>query len=158
MAKITIQGLPQATNYQLPYTYSDLHLDIQQQYLINDALHQQPEINDIKVDYDIDAVKNSVKNIFLTSPGNKILNPEFGIDLRRFLFQPATISVGYDIQRLIYTDIEKFEPRIKLIDVGVVVDEENNEFTVTMIFSIPSLNIKTISIAGVLNGNGYNFA
>lgn len=158
MAKIMITGLPQATNFELPYTYSDLHLDLQQQYLINDNLHQPPEINDIKVDYDIDAIKNSIKNIFYTAPGNKILNPTFGLDLRRFVFEPATLDTGYELQRAVYINLGNLEPRIVLQDVSVIVDEDNNEFDVTIVFSVPTLNIDNISIAGVLNSNGYNFA
>lgn len=157
MAKITIQGLPPATNFNLPYTYADLHLDIQQQYLINDPLHKEPEINDIKVDYDLDAIKNSIKNIFYTTPGNKILAPTFGLDLRRFCFEPATLDTAYELQRLIYTELETFEPRIKLIGVSVLVDEDNNEFDITIVFSIPTLNIDNILIAGSLNSNGYNY-
>lgn len=157
MAKIMIEGLPPAVNFNLPYTYSDLHLDLQQQYLINDPMTKQPEINDLKVDYDVDAVKNSIKNIFLTTPGNKILNPEFGLDLRQFVFEPATLDNGHELQRLIYTKLELFEPRIKLHGVKVIVDGDNNEFTVTIVFSIPTLNIENISIAGTLNSNGYNY-
>lgn len=157
MAKITIQGLPPATNFSLPYTYADLHLDLQQQYLINDPLHKQPEINDLKVDYDIDAIKNSIKNIFFTSPGNKILDPTFGLDLRRFCFEPATLDAGYELQRVIYTKLETFEPRIKLAGVRVEVDTDNNEFDITIVFSIPTLNIDNVILAGSLNNNGYNY-
>lgn len=157
MARIMIEGLPSTTNYGLPYTYADLHLDLQQQYLINDPLHKEPEINDLKVDYDLDAIKTSIKNIFTTSPGNKILNPEFGLDLRQFIFEPATINNGQELQRFIYLKLGVLEPRIKLQGVSVLVDGENNEYDITIVFSIPSLNIQNVTIAGNLNSNGYNY-
>ena len=157
MAKIVIQGLPEATNARLPYTYADLHLDLREKYLINNPLHQVPEINDIMVDYDIDALKNSLLNLFSTSPGDKILSPEFGLDLREFIFEPITRDRAFDLQRKIFTGITRFEPRLSIISVVVVPDFDAMEYNISINYSVPTLNITNARLFSVLNKNGYNY-
>jgi hypothetical protein len=39
---------------------------------------------------DIEAIKNSLHNIFTWIPGERILNPEFGCNLRRLLYNGIT--------------------------------------------------------------------
>lgn len=157
MAKIVIQGLPQTRAADKPYKYTDLHLDLQEQYLLNDNFNQRPEINDIKVDHDIDAIKNSIKNIFYTSPGEKILNPEFGLDLRQFLFEPITSKNADLIRRIIFGEIERFEPRIvvRYVDVAPVFDRD--EYNISLTFAVPTLNITDVRLFGALNKSGYYY-
>lgn len=157
MAKIVIQGLPEATNANLPYTYADLHLDLREKYLINNPLNQRPEINDIMVDYDVDALKNSLLNLFSTSPGDKILSPEFGLDLRQYIFEPITRERAFDMQRTIYSGITRFEPRVVVKQVVVVPDFDNMEYNISIYYAVPTLNITNARLAGSLNKNGYNY-
>jgi hypothetical protein len=157
MAKIVIQGLPEATNASLPYTYADLHLDLQERYLINNPLQQIPEVNDIVVDYDINALKNSLLNLFSTSPGDKILNPEFGLDLRHYIFEPITRERAFDMQRTIFNGITRFEPRVVVRSVVVVPSMDTMEYNIDIYYSVPTLNITNARLFGVLNKNGYNY-
>lgn len=157
MAKVVIQGLPQQTNATQAYTYADIHLDLREKYLINNPLNQVPEINDFQLDYDIDAIKNSIYNLFMTAPGDKILNPEFGLDLRQFIFEPATANRAILLQRTLYDGIERFEPRILLQSVVVVPDMDNMEYQITITYSVPTLNISNARLFGTLNKNGYNY-
>ena len=157
MAKIVIQGLPGATNVAQPYVYADLHLDLREKYLINNPLNQIPEINDIMIDYDIDALKNSLLNLFSTSPGDKILSPEFGLDLREFIFEPVTRERAFDLQRKIFTGITRFEPRMVVSSVVAVPNFDSMEYTITINYSVPTLNITNARLFSVLNKNGYNY-
>lgn len=157
MAKIVIQGLPTAREPAKPYTYADLHLDLQEKYLINDNFNQRPEINDLRLDYDLDAIKNSIRNIFYTSPGEKILNQEFGLDLRNFLFEPITSKNSFAIKRIISGEIGLLEPRIVVKSVDVVPDTDNDQYSITMMFDVPTLDITNASLFGVLNKSGYYY-
>jgi phage baseplate assembly protein W len=157
MAKIVIQGLPEATNADLPYTYADLHLDLREKYLINNPMYQQPEINDIVVDYDIDALKNSLLNLFSTTPGDKILSPEFGLNLRQYIFEPVTRERAFDMQRTIFSGINRFEPRVVVSSVVVVPNFDAMEYNITIYYSVPTLNITNARLFGSLNKNGYNY-
>ena len=157
MAKIVIQGLPGATNVAQPYVYADLHLDLREKYLINNPLNQIPEINDIMIDYDIDALKNSLLNLFSTSPGDKILSPEFGIDLREYIFEPITRERAFDLQRKVFTGITRFEPRLLVDSVVVMPNFDAMEYSISINYSVPTLNITNARLFSVLNKNGYNY-
>lgn len=157
MAKIVIQGLPEATNVVQPYVYADLHLDLREKYLINNPLNQIPEVNDIMLDYDIDALKNSLLNLFSTSPGDKILNPEFGLDLREYIFEPITRERAFDLQRKVFTGITRFEPRMELLSVVVIPNIDAMEYSISINYSVPTLNITNARLFSVLNKNGYNY-
>lgn len=155
MGKILISDLPKSPLGSQNYLYSDLHLDLQSKYNINSILYQKADINDFKLDYDINAVRNALNNLFTTTPGEKVLNPEFGLDLRKYLFEPATIEVAELIRSEIYMQVGTFEPRVKLNNVKITVFEDVNEFDILINYSIPSLNINNVSMFGTLNNNGY---
>jgi phage baseplate assembly protein W len=157
MGKILLNNLPTSLLPAQNYLFADLHLDLNENYNNSNYLFQNSEVKDLKVDYDIDAIKNSLRNIFTTIPGEKILNPEFGMDLRKYLFEPATIEVAERIRSEIYIQIGKFEPRVKLNNVQITVYEDAGEFDIVIYFSIPSININNVSFFGTLNNNGYNY-
>ena len=157
MGKIILNRLPQKTNTGKTYLYADLHLDLQEKYNTSSKLFENQEINDLKVDYDIDAIKNSLYNLFTTTPGEKILNPEYGLDFKQYLFLPATIDIAKYIRDEIYSQTARFEPRIKVVNVNITIMEDVNEFDINIYYNIPSLNIHNISMFGTLSQNGYIF-
>lgn len=92
---------------------------------------------------DIEAIKNSLHNIFTWIPGERILNPEFGCNLRRLLYNGITEFNKEQIAAEVRQSISKWEPRVKIekiVDVGTVDDTENNTVCLDIIFSIPELN------------------
>jgi len=155
MGKIVLGTLPQLKDRKNPYLYTDLHLDLENSFNINNFLYQKNEISDIKVDYDLDALKNSLYNLFTTTPGEKILNPNYGLDLRQYLFVPATIEVAENIRDEIYRQVRVYEPRVKLTDVHITILEDVNEFDISIYYSVPTLNISNVSIFGTLGGSGF---
>jgi phage baseplate assembly protein W len=157
MGKIILNRLPQKTNSGKTYLYADLHLDLQEKYNTSSKLFENQEINDLKVDYDIDAIKNSLYNLFTTTPGEKILNPEYGLDFKQYLFLPATVDIAKYIRDEIYSQTARFEPRIKVVNVNITIMEDVNEFDINIYYNIPSLNIHNISMFGTLSQNGYIF-
>lgn len=157
MGKIILNRLPQKTNAGKTYLYADLHLDLQDKYNTSSKLFENQEINDLKVDYDIDAIKNSLYNLFTTTPGEKILNPEYGLDFKQYLFLPATVDIAKYIRDEIYSQTARFEPRIKVVNVNITIMEDVNEFDINIYYNIPSLNIHNISMFGTLSQNGYIF-
>lgn len=155
MASVKITGLPQKRATTNNFTYCDLHLDIQTGSTKRNEMFQKPETNDFKADYDIEAIRNSLVNLFSTTPGQKILNPEYGLDLRKFLFLPATVDTAEEIRREIYTQFTRSEPRVTIKSVKITVFEDVNEYDITIYYNIPALNIENITMLGTLNQNGY---
>mgnify|MGYP003331434693 CR=1 FL=1 len=85
MASIVITDLNKFPD-ERDYTYKDLELDLSVEYTKSNPLNSYKEQKDISGDFDVNAIKNSIFNIFTTIPGQKILNPIFGLNLLYFLF------------------------------------------------------------------------
>lgn len=68
-------------------------------------------------------VRESVEIILRTRPGERILLPDFGCALERFLFEPNTVSTLRLIQEEVKRALTRWEPRIQLDDVVVETNE-----------------------------------
>jgi phage baseplate assembly protein W len=114
-------------------------------------------MKDIVADRDINAIKNSLFNIFTTIPGQKILNPIFGLNLMYFLFSGISTENGKILGETILKGITKFEPRVSVDYINVLTDIENQQYTIDLFISVPTLNIKGISLKGTLAESGFYF-
>jgi phage baseplate assembly protein W len=66
-----------------------------------------------------DQVKSNLINLLLTNKGERIMNPEFGCDLKRVLFEGITDDLAEIIQEVITNSIDIFIPEIELVDIIV---------------------------------------
>ena len=61
-----------------------------------------------------DNVRESIRLILLTEPGERLMREEFGCGLRRFLFEPNTVTTRQLIRDRITQAIGRWEPRVAL--------------------------------------------
>lgn len=139
------------------YLYKDIELDLTTSYTNNVELYKVDEKADLAPIYDVKAVITSVKNILTTSPGEKILNPTFGLDLRDYLFEPVSETGGFFLGRDLFDGLTLQETRIKINTIRIRVDEDEQQYDIDLNISIPSLNVNNLSLKGVLNNDGYTF-
>ena len=64
-------------------------------------------------------VRESIRIILLTDPGERLQRPGFGCGLRRFLFEPNTPTTRALIRERIVRAISEWEPRVRLESVEV---------------------------------------
>lgn len=91
----------------------------------------------------VKAVTNSIHNIFTWTPGERILNPEFGSRLKKYLYEGIIPQTEEQIYAEISRCITEWEPRaniLSIINVGDVNDTEDNTIHLEVIFNIPELN------------------
>jgi phage baseplate assembly protein W len=146
---------PKTNKASSAYTYADIHLDLELQQLVTNEAAKNTQQQDIAADYDLGAIRNSIVNLFLTSPGDKILNPEFGMDLRDYLFMPTSDSVAGLIRDVISRNITTFEPRIAMQQLEVIPDYDNQQYTINMTVQVPFLQNSTLNLSGSINSQGY---
>jgi phage baseplate assembly protein W len=136
----------------IKHVYTDLHLDVVQAKSI--GLGDNPvNSSDIVVDNDIVAIKNSIKNIFSTRKGQKLLSPDFGSNLEQYLFTPITNvnaqAVGDDILKT----INKYEPRIQVTNVLVDPQADKNQYYVSVSYTFLEIQKNaTLNIIAQLGG------
>lgn len=156
MSAIVIKDLNRLPN-QRQYTYTDIEMDLKIDYTKTNPLNNKKEQKDIVVDYDENAVKNSIFNIFTTIPGQKLLNPIFGLNLLQFLFTGITAANARLLGDTILRGIIKFEPRVTVDKINVAPDIENQQYIIGLVLSVPSLNITGLEVKSTLSESGYYF-
>jgi len=97
---------------------------------------------DIYKKVDAAAVKQSVKNLLLTSRGEKPFNNFFGSNLNSALFGLDTEFDPEFVQNLIFDAITNHEPRARVLSVTVLLKPENNTLDTTVEFQV--VNTKEI--------------
>ena len=86
MAKINLDILKKPAERQNPFVFTDLKLDLKIDKTFNNELEKKGQIKDIQSSNNLEAIRNAFVSLLTTSPGEKILNPTFGINFGDLLF------------------------------------------------------------------------
>ena len=100
-----------------------------------------PLNNDLVALKNANAIARSVRNIILTSPGEKFFNPDFGSNVSKLLFENLDEVTALAIRDEIETAINNYEPRVSLIDVEVTPDFDGNSLDAKIKYRIVGADI-----------------
>ncbi|APR76889.1 Hypothetical protein A7982_02236 [Minicystis rosea] len=78
-------------------------------------------------------VRESIRVILMTELRERIMLPEFGGGLGRFLFEPNTVTTRAQIRERIQKALERWEPRIEVESVSVDPDPESADTAVATV-------------------------
>lgn len=78
-------------------------------------------------------VRESIRVILTTEPGERLMLPRFGAGLKVFLFEPNSTATHRQLQERIMQALRRWEPRIRLTDVQVAADPEDARAAVASI-------------------------
>jgi phage baseplate assembly protein W len=105
-----------------------------------------PIKKDLGMIYDTDSVKQALINLILTKPYERLFHPEVSCNVTQLLFDNITSVTAISIKRSIQDVVANFEPRVKLNNVLVVADPDQNGYTVTIWFYVLSVTqVQTVS-------------
>ena len=85
---------------------------------------------------DAAAVKQAVKNLLMTGVGQRPFRPNLGADLGAMLFENATESTADELDLLIRTAIENYEPRAEVLNLNIQNNLDRNEIFVGVEFRV----------------------
>jgi phage baseplate assembly protein W len=77
-----------------------------------------------------------LKNLLLTSKGEKISDPDYGVGLKRYLFEPMMPGVYSVLKNEISSQIFSYLPYVKLVGVQVLEDADNNSLSIRIEYKI----------------------
>jgi len=69
-------------------------------------------------------VSQNLKNLLLTVPGERMMDPLFGVGLKRFLFEQHSIQVYATIHATLLDQVSRYMPFIDIFDVEFFGPEE----------------------------------
>ena len=95
-----------------------------------------PITKDIARKVDVQAIKQSLKNLVLSHFYDVPFHPEIGSQLYSLLFDNFTPAIKIALERAIQTTIENFEPRVSLRQVSITESRDANALSVTLYYNI----------------------
>ena len=81
-------------------------------------------------------VVSLARNIVFTLPGEKFFDPEFGSQISASLFENIDDITASVIVEEITSSLERYEPRIELIDVEAFPNFDSNAFDILIVYNI----------------------
>ena len=87
------------------------------------------------------AIARSIRNLVLTTPGERFFNPDIGSGVSKVLFETIDEISSSVIRDEIEETIIRYEPRVKLEDVRVKPNYDNHEFDVTVTYTIVGIDV-----------------
>jgi uncharacterized protein len=112
------------------YTYTDLNI----------KLVRNIKTSDITIDVEIEAIKNSVRNILQCKKMERRMLPDFGTMLERLLFEPIDNDTSNQIGEIILNELSFWEPRIRVNNINILPDEDNLKYNIGISYTILSLS------------------
>ena len=100
---------------------------------------------DVAIVKNDNAIKQAVKNLILTVPGEKPFQPNVGSRISELLFEPLDPFTADSIKEEVINTITQYEPRVSVNDVFVKINFEKISFDVELVYRITGLpTVETI--------------
>ena len=103
---------------------------------INMSFKVNPLTYDLIANKNETAIARSIRNLILTAPGERPFNPELGSQVSRLLFEPIDDITTDALKEQIENTINNFEPRVRLRQVVVQPNFDNNEYDISIRYDI----------------------
>lgn len=81
-----------------------------------------------------------LKNLLLTSPGENLSDPSYGVGLRRYMFEQNLPSVRSSIASAISSQVSKYLPFLQVSDIqtsATAQEIDSNSLKIKIVYSIP---------------------
>jgi phage baseplate assembly protein W len=73
----------------------------------------------------ISLVKQNMKNLLLTSPGERIMMPDFGVGVRNFLFEQDSGELRGALSSRISAQTKKYMPFVKILNIDLYAGDDS---------------------------------
>jgi len=93
--------------------------------------------------YNDESIKRSLRNLVQTSRFDRKFHPEIDSGVRDYLFEPMSLITALSIETHLKHLIQQHEPRVNVIELEVVPDNEEQSYGVNITFNTIN-NIKPI--------------
>jgi phage baseplate assembly protein W len=99
------------------------------------------------------AINQNLKNLVLTNPGERIMDSRFGVGLKKFLFENFSLKVNQDISNEIQSQINRYMPFVRVDNININEDRDQNYLYIQINYSVPSLSIQDILSLDISRNN-----
>jgi phage baseplate assembly protein W len=90
-------------------------------------------------------IRQNLKMLILTNPGERVMDPNFGVGMRQFLFQTYSENVYAEIDSKIREQVSIYIPAVKIQDVKFYsIEEDSNILKFRLVYSIPAIAVNDL--------------
>ena len=87
-----------------------------------------------------DVIKQNFKMIVLTNPGERVMEPDFGVGIKRYLFENFGQATYQNIDSRIRSQVAKYLPVVLIQEINFSqMQNDNNLLSLSISYSIPSI-------------------
>ena len=109
-----------------------------------------PFTKDIYLKTDEEAVKTALKHLIQTRNFERPFHPEIGTQIHSLMFENFSSAVKIAMERTLKETIEKFEPRVRLIDLNVQETADANDLKFSINFTLKNTD-RPVTITTLLS-------
>jgi phage baseplate assembly protein W len=96
------------------------------------------------------AISRSIRNLVLTTPGERFFNNGIGSRVNDLLFETVNDLTASSVRSEIENTIKNFEPRVKLLSTQVSANADSNEFDVIIRYEIIGIDAQAQQLSFAL--------
>jgi len=107
---------------------------------------KHPVTDDLVTVKDNAAISQAIVNLLLTNKGERLFQPNLGAEIYKTLFEPLDYGTAGIIRSAVIEVLEKYEPRIRVTDINVIPDFDNNAYSVELSYAIRGREDRPVSV------------
>jgi len=85
-----------------------------------------------------EVAQQNIKMIVLTNPGERVMEPDFGVGIRNYLFEQETPFLVSEIRSRIGSQVERYAPFVKIRELNINIDSDNGFLSVQIKYAVPA--------------------
>lgn len=97
-------------------------------------------------------IKNDILQLLLTIPGERVMRPTYGVNLRNFVFENLVTSDLSLLESNIEQQLRLHEPRVNLEYVDLIPDPDRNGLQIKIVVNMKKDPKKQLSIEQFIQG------
>ena len=109
-----------------------------------------PLTNDLIAIKNTTAIARSLRNLVLTTPGERFFNENLGSQVNNLLFENVDDITAMSVRTEIITVIENYEPRVKLLKVSANANIDSYSMDVRIVYQVIGIDIPPQELSFVL--------
>ena len=117
---------------------------------ISASFQVNPLTNDLIVIKNTTAIARSLRNLVLTTPGERFFNENLGSQVNNLLFENVDDVTAMSVRQEIINVIENYEPRVKLLTVSVNANMDTYSMDVLIAYQVIGIDIPPQELSFVL--------
>jgi len=109
-----------------------------------------PLTNDLIAIKNTTAIARSLRNLVLTTPGERFFNENLGSQVNNLLFENVDDVTAMSVRAEIISVIENYEPRVRLLKVSVNANIDSYNMDVIIAYEVVGIDIPPQELSFVL--------